>query len=73
MGGGNSAILDKRTIIFTSGDILKDKVVEILEEYFSLNIDPLDELKEDAKIIDGESTVLAFIEIKGTKNGKRYL
>lgn len=58
-----------KVILTTSGDVLKNKVVRILEDFFHLKVDPIDENKEDAKIIDKDGRVLVMIEVKGTKGG----
>lgn len=58
-----------KAILTASGDILKTKVIEILEDFFNLRVDPIDEKIEDAKIIDDQGRVLVLIEIKGTKKG----
>lgn len=59
---------DYKTILSTSGDHLKETTVSILSQFFDLEIDPLDEGKEDAKIIE-EKSAIALIEIKGTNKG----
>lgn len=58
-------------VLTSSGDILKDRVVKILEEFFELNIDSIDQLREDAKIVDRDGNVSGLIEVKGTKKGIR--
>lgn len=58
-----------KSILTTSGDILKKKIVLLLETFFNLKIDPIDEGREDAKILDDSNKILALIEIKGTKQG----
>ncbi len=58
-----------KLILTTSGGILKNLIVDILENYFSLRVDSLDVNIEDAKILDKDGTVLTMIEIKGTKKG----
>lgn len=58
-----------KAILVTSGEFLKNNIIKILEEFFELKIDPIDDVREDAKIIDEKGNVLAIIEIKGTKRG----
>jgi len=59
-----------KSILVTSGDELKVRVVRILERFFGLNVDPLDEGREDAKILDQDgSDTLAVVEVKGTNKG----
>lgn len=40
-----------------------------MEDFFQLKVDPIDENREDAKVIDEEGNVLVMIEVKGTKKG----
>ncbi len=58
-----------KTILLASGDLLKDKVVEILGGYFNLRIKTTlnADLKEDVKIINNDGLVLALIEVIGTR------
>lgn len=58
-----------KAILTTSGEILREVVIKILSEYFTLNIDPIDEGKEDLKILDNNNNILAFVEVKGTTKG----
>ncbi len=58
-----------KAILTTSGKHLKNSLVSILEDFFDLKIDPIDENREDAKIIDEDGSVLAMIEAKGTNKG----
>lgn len=60
-----------KAILITSGEILKDGILAILEDFFQMKVDPTDEHREDAKIIDEEGNILAIIEIKGTNSGVR--
>jgi hypothetical protein len=60
---------DYKAILSTSGDILKERVVAILQGFFGLRIDASETFREDAKILDDADKVLAFVEIKGTKGG----
>lgn len=60
-----------KAILTTSGDILKDRIIKILKDFFQLKIDPIDNNREDAKIIDEDGKVLVLIEVKGTKTGVR--
>lgn len=58
-----------KLIVSISGEILKEKVVGILENYFGFKIDPIDKGREDAKILDDNNKIIAMIEIKGTNKG----
>ena len=41
----------------------------VLENFFGLKVDPTDQNREDAKILDDQGDVLAIVEIKGTTKG----
>lgn len=56
-------------ILTQSGEALKDTVVLILRDFFSLNVTDVEEFKEDALIRDQEGKPLIVLEIKGTKSG----
>lgn len=58
-----------KAILTTAGDILKGKLIMILERFFQFKIDPIDEGREDAKIIGEDGSVLVIVEAKGTKKG----
>lgn len=58
-----------KSILATTGDVLKERLVGILTDYLGLTIDPLDEHKEDAKILDDKGVVLALCEFKGVSSG----
>lgn len=61
--------MDYKTILSTSGDILKDRVVAILRSFYGLKVETLEEYREDAKIVADKGEAIAFVEIKGTKAG----
>ena len=44
-------------------------VITIAREFFDVPVDPIDELKEDAKILDEHGGIQAFLEVKGTNSG----
>lgn len=56
-------------ILTQSGDTLKDTVVTIIRDYFSLKVTDVEDFKEDAIIRDEDGKPLVVIEIKGTKSG----
>jgi len=58
-----------KAILSTSGDILKDELVKILREYFELRVDPIEEYREDAKVLEENGNVVAIVEFKGVKRG----
>ena len=62
-----------KAVLVTSGELLKTKLVTILSGYFCLNVDPLDEYREDFKILGfGEDPkVEALGECKGVKTGTK--
>jgi hypothetical protein len=61
---------DYKAILNTSGDILKERVVAILQEFFGLKVEAPEDFREDAKLIDDNTAdTIAFAEIKGTKAG----
>jgi len=57
-----------KRLLATSGDLLKRDVVEVLRDFFGLRVDPIDELKEDFKIL-GKDAVACMGEVKGTNGG----
>ncbi len=59
---------ERKIIIVNSGTALKDALVEILKNFFMAQVDPLDEGREDFKILAAE-TVVAVGEAKGTNAG----
>ncbi len=56
-------------ILTQSGEALKDTVVLILRDFFSLKVTDVEDFKEDALIRDQEGKTLIVLEIKGTKSG----
>ena len=61
---------EKYEIILVSHDaVLKDALVVILKDFFGLDVDPLDEGREDFKIVDEAKGVIAAGEAKGTNGG----
>lgn len=58
-----------KAILSTSGELLKEASLPILTQFFGFNVDPTDEFREDAKLIEADGTVVAVIEFKGTKGG----
>ena len=58
-----------KAILTTSGDILREKIIAILEKFFGLKVDPIDEGREDGKILDADLRILAIFEVKGIKVG----
>lgn len=60
-----------KTILLASDDVLKDKIIEILAQYFHLKLDTTLNavFKEDLKIITDDGLVIALIEVEGTKKG----
>jgi hypothetical protein len=61
--------INYKAILTTSGNVLKKIVIEIMQDFFEFHIDPIDEGREDFKIVNEEGEVLAVVEVKGTKKG----
>lgn len=60
-----------KAVLTTSGDILRDIVAEILQDFFGFHVEAIEEWKEDLKIVDDNSEPLGLVEVKGTKGGIR--
>lgn len=58
-----------KSILTVSGETLRKKIIEILENFFKFNVDTIDDGRDDAKILDENSNILFLIEVKGTKAG----
>ena len=58
-----------KSILLSSGDALRDRLIIILRDYFGLKIDPLDEHREDAKVIDDKWQTLVLLEFKAMSYG----
>lgn len=58
-----------KAVLTTSGELLKQVVLTVFDKYFELKIDPIDEGREDAKILNEDAECVALLEIKGTKKG----
>ncbi len=60
-----------KSVLFQNGELLKLSVVRILEKYFQFIVDPMDALKEDAKILNdqNQASIDCLLEIKGTNKG----
>jgi len=58
-----------KAVLTTAGEILKARVVAILAGFFGLRVDPVDESREDARILAEDGTTLVIVEVKGTKTG----
>jgi hypothetical protein len=56
-------------VLTASGDLLKDRILAIVNAFFGVKTDPLDEGREDFKILNDDSNVLAIAEVKGTNGG----
>jgi hypothetical protein len=59
-----------KKILVTSGDLLKDVLVTIFEKFFGFTVDPMDDGKEDFKILIGDRS-LAVGEVKGVNGSVR--
>lgn len=58
----------RKVILVGSGTVLKEALVNILKGFFGLDVDPIDEGREDFKIIDAK-TIVCVGEAKGTNGG----
>lgn len=58
-----------KAILVLTGDELVSKVTNVFENGFSLSVDPVDELKEDIKLLDNDGKPFCLCEIKGTNKG----
>lgn len=58
-----------RAILTTSGDLLKDKLIEIMKNFFGFKVDPIDDRREDFKLLNDDESVFAVVESKGVKSG----
>jgi hypothetical protein len=58
-----------KLIVNTSGELLKKVTVDILGDFFGFKVDPIDEGREDAKILNESGKVTSIVEIKGTNKG----
>jgi hypothetical protein len=58
-----------KSCLIHTGEPLVDVVAKILYETTGLSCDLKDELKEDAKLVDDEGSVVAVCEIKGINRG----
>lgn len=58
-----------KSILTVSGETLRKKIIEILENFFKFNVDTIDDGRDDAKILDENSSILFLVEVKGTKAG----
>lgn len=59
----------QKSILVSSGDALRDRLVSILRDYFGLKIDPTDEHREDAKVLDEAGKTLVLLEAKASSGG----
>ncbi len=58
-----------KKLLLYKNDKLKNEVISVLVDFFNLEVDPIDERKEDCKILDKNGNILAYVEIKGTNKG----
>lgn len=62
-------IRNYKAILVLTGDELVKKITNVLEKGFGLSVDPVDELKEDLKLLDSEGKPFCLCEVKGTNKG----
>ncbi|WP_223514774.1 hypothetical protein [Pseudomonas sp. GL-R-26] len=58
----------KSTLLF-SGDDLVSSVAEVFRSGFKIEVDALDDLREDLKLLDENGKIFCLCEIKGTNRG----
>lgn len=58
-----------KSILTTSNDLLKDKLIEIFEDFFEFKINPTDDGRQDFMLLDTEQSPIVVVEAKGTKGG----
>jgi len=58
-----------KMILITQGEVLRKKIIRILDDFFDFKLDTKDVGREDLKIIDDTNKAIALIEVKGTKRG----
>lgn len=56
-------------ILTSSGDLLKEKIIQIFQEFFGYKVEAIEEYREDLKILDDSGAVFAIVEVKGTNKG----
>ncbi|PYP34806.1 MAG: hypothetical protein DMD48_15245 [Gemmatimonadetes bacterium] len=61
----------RKLILVSSGAILKEALVDILKDFFGFAVDPLDEGREDFKLVEDTDAkaVITVGEVKGTNGG----
>jgi hypothetical protein len=61
-----------KTILVTSGELLRTRLIALLERYFGLKVDPIDGGREDFKILTPDGSGIAAVgECKGINGGVR--
>ncbi len=58
-----------KAILVLAGDELVTKVTNVFENGFGLSVDPVDEFKEDLKLLDNDGKPFCLCEVKGTNKG----
>jgi len=59
----------RKAVLTTSGETLRQIVIEILTRYFGFRVEHADEYREDLKIVDQNSEPFCLLEVKGVKTG----
>ncbi len=62
-------IRNYKAILVLTGDELITKITNVFENGFGLSVDPVDELKEDLKLLDSQGKPFCLCEVKGTNKG----
>jgi hypothetical protein len=58
-----------KAILVLSGEELVDSVIGVFREGFRIAVDPIDNLREDFKLLDTEKKPFLLCEVKGTNRG----
>lgn len=56
-------------ILTSSGDLLKEKIIQIFQKFFGYKVEVIEEYREDLKILDDSGDVFVLVEVKGTNKG----
>ncbi len=61
-----------KAVLTASGERLRQEVLRVMGHFFALKLDPMDERREDFKILDDCNSILAFVECKGVNRSVRF-
>lgn len=58
-----------KSILARTGDDLVDSVATVFQKGFGIDVDPVDKLREDIKLLDDNNKPFCLCEVKGTNKG----